>query len=558
MELQRNILHGLSATFLLLLFQLSSASITGGHTGPFMTSDVNEVAGKSFDYIVVGGGTSGCPLVATLSKSYSVLLVERGGSPYGNHLIENESSMGFYNVPTNEPAYFVEPFVSEEGVPNVRGRVLGGTTAINGGFYGRAGEDFIEKAGWDGELVKDAYEWVESKVVFKPYELIPWQSVVKEAFVEAGVTPFNGYTLDHVEGTKIGGRIFDENGKRHSAADLLMSGDCKRITVLLNATVQNVIIEHAGDGQRPRAHGVRFIKSHSTNSDDVYEVYLNQPKRTGSWGDVILSAGALGSPQILMLSGIGPHEHLKHFNIPPLIHTTQVGNGIQDNPGLAVVMNMSQALHKQSAGGPQVEGVANGFRIIIGSVTAPISVNVTVKGIVAKVANPLSRGVLRLNSTDPKQNPLVKFNYFVEESDLDECVEVARLIERVARTKSVEMYLGRKQSRIVTRGGSIKEKLKEFCKKNMMSYSHYHGGCLVGSVVDEDYKVFGVEGLRVIDGSTLLDSPGTNPMATLMMLGRYQGLKMLKERHGHRKRESSVIKLEEISIGVTDLEDDEL
>ena len=212
-----------------------------------MTSDVNEVAGKSFDYIVVGGGTSGCPLVATLSKTYSVLLVERGGSPYGNHLIENESSMGFFNVPTNEPAYFVQPFVSEEGVPNVRGRVLGGTTAINGGFYGRAGEDFIEKAGWDGELVKDAYEWVESKVVFRPHKLTPWQSVVQEAFVEAGVTPFNGYTLDHVEGTKIGGRIFDENGKRHSAADLLMSGDCKRITVLLNATVQNVIIEHAGN-----------------------------------------------------------------------------------------------------------------------------------------------------------------------------------------------------------------------------------------------------------------------------------------------------------------------
>ncbi|KAJ8628205.1 hypothetical protein MRB53_021512 [Persea americana] len=505
--------------------------INAASIGPFITADVNEVAGKSFDYIVVGGGTCGCPLAATLSKSYSVLLVERGGSPYGNDLIEDESSLTLYSLITNESSSFAQPFVSEDGVANYRGRVLGGTTAINGGFYSRAGKDFIERAGWDAELVKDAYEWVESKVVFRPYQLTPWQSVVKEALVEAGVTPFNGFTLEHVKGTKITSRIFDGNRKRHTAADLLTFGNFERLTVLLNATVQNVIFQHAGNGRGPRARGIRFFNSYN-NSSDVYEVYLNQPKKGGSWGDVILSAGALGSPQLLMLSGIGPHEHLKQLNIAPLINTTEVGKGIQDNPTLAFALNISQALQKQPPAGSQIVGIANDFRFIIGSLTVAMSLNTTSKIITAKIADPLSRGELRLNGTDPRQNPSVKFNYFEKESDLDECVQMARLIESAARTESIEKFLGRKQSGFVDGGASTEEELREYCKKNVSSIGHYHGGCLVGSVVDGDYKVFGVDGLRVLDGSTFLDSPGSNPMATLMMLGRYQGIKMLRERHG--------------------------
>ncbi|RWR88134.1 protein HOTHEAD [Cinnamomum micranthum f. kanehirae] len=507
--------------------------INAANIGPFMTADVNEVAGKSFDYIIVGGGACGCPLAATLSKSYSVLLVERGGSPYGNHLIEDESSLSLYSLITNESSSFAQPFVSEDGISTYRGRVLGGTTAINGGFYSRASKDFIERAGWEGELVKDAYEWVESKVVFRPYVLTPWQSVVKEALVEAGVTPFNGFTLEHVEGTKIGGRIFDGNRRRHTSADLLTLGNFKRLTVLLNATVQNVIFQQAGDGKGPRARGIRFFNSYNNNSD-VYEVYLNQPNKGGPWGDVILSAGALGSPQILMLSGIGPHEHLKQLNISPLINTTEVGKGIQDNPSLALTLNISQVLQKQPPAAAQIMGIANDFRFIIGSLTVPMSLNATMKIISAKVADPLSRGELWLNSTDPRQSPLVKFNYFEKESDLDECVQMARLIESAARTESIEKFLGRKQSGFVDEGASTEEELREYCQKNASTIGHYHGGCLVGSVVDGDYKVFGVEGLRVLDGSTFLDSPGTNPMATVMMLGRYQGIKMLRERQGRK------------------------
>lgn len=139
----------------------------------------------------------------------------------------------------------------------------------------------------------------------------------------------------------------------------------------------------------------------------------------------------------------------------------------------------------------------------------------------------MSKGKLELNNTDPRLNPLVKFNYLASESDLDECVKMGRLIEQVARSKSIATFMGSRHRKVFM---SSKYEMVRFCKENVRTFWHYHGGCVVGSVVGRDYRVYGVKGLRVVDGSTLVESPGTNPMATLLMLGRYQGIKMLRER----------------------------
>ena len=77
---------------------------------------------------------------------------------------------------TDEFSSAAQSFISEDGIPNLRGRVLGGSSAINGGFYSRASENFVKQVGWDVELVRDAYKWIESRIVFKP-ELTPWQTV---------------------------------------------------------------------------------------------------------------------------------------------------------------------------------------------------------------------------------------------------------------------------------------------------------------------------------------------------------------------------------------------
>jgi choline dehydrogenase-like flavoprotein len=104
---------------------------------------------------------------------------------------------------------------------------------------------------------------------------------------------------------------------------------------------------------------------------------------------------------------------------------------------------------------------------------------------------------------------------------------MVQLVKKVARSRSIARFLGAKPLINVT---SNPNELRNFCRKNVRTYYHFHGGCSIGSVIDNDYKVIGVKGLRVIDGSTLSESPGTNPMATLLMLGRYQGIKILKER----------------------------
>lgn len=95
-----------------------------------------------YDYIIVGGGAAGCPLAATLSQNYSVLLLERGGSPYGDPNITNLAAFG-NALSDPSPSSPSQRFVSEDGVINARARVLGGGTCLNAGFYSRASPDYV-------------------------------------------------------------------------------------------------------------------------------------------------------------------------------------------------------------------------------------------------------------------------------------------------------------------------------------------------------------------------------------------------------------------------------
>lgn len=156
-----------------------------------------------YDYIIIGGGTSGCALAATLSQNATVLVLERGGSPYGNPKIRNLDSF-FANILDNSPLSPSQSFISEDGVFNNRARVLGGGSALNAGFYSRASAGYVKSSGWDERLVKESYEWVEKKVVFKP-PMLQWQSAVRDGLLEAGVLPYNGFSYEHLYGTKVGG-----------------------------------------------------------------------------------------------------------------------------------------------------------------------------------------------------------------------------------------------------------------------------------------------------------------------------------------------------------------
>ncbi|CAN0923644.1 Protein HOTHEAD [Linum grandiflorum] len=510
-------------TLLLLLNSCPSSAQPQGKKFPYMTSNVNEVAGKSFDYIVVGGGAAGCPLAATLSEKFSVLLIERGGSPYGNPWITEKLFYGYPLLQTDEFSSVSQSFTSKEGIANHRGRVLGGSTAINGGFYSRASDNYIRTVGWDKQLVKESYEWVESKIITKPTVLTKWQAAVQSGSLEAGILPDNGFTWQHIEGTKVGGTLFDKSGKRHTSADLLQAGSPEKITVLLNATVKSVIFKN-GESDKKIARGIQFISSNG-DRDQTYEAYLNQPVNPArsSSGDVILSAGALGSPQLLLLSGIGPKTHLSQLNIPIILESNHVGQEVKDNPSISILLDSNPQYRIPES--RQVAGITEGFNFIIGGLILPNSFNTTRILIVAKLAFPKSKGQLELNSTDPRKNPNVSYNYLEAEKDLNGCVEMTKLLNKLSKTRAVKTFPGIGQSNLTDNP----DELRSFCKRNVRTIYHYHGGCGVGSVVGKDYRVVGVDGLRVVDGSTFLESPGTNPMATVLMLGRYLGSKILAE-----------------------------
>lgn len=154
--------------------------------------------------------------------------------------------------------------------------------------------------------------------------------------------------------------------------------------------------------------------------------------------------------------------------------------------------------------------------------------------ILEKIDGPFSTGELRLVDAEVDTTPSVTFNYFSDLRDLRRCVRGIRTIERIVRTSHIAELTGDGEYSMATLlNMSVKANLnmvpkhtndtacvEQFCRDTVITIWHYHGGAHVGKVVDKDYRVSGVDGLRVIDGSTFVKSPGTNPQATVLMLGR--------------------------------------
>ncbi|KAF8052178.1 hypothetical protein N665_1593s0002 [Sinapis alba] len=539
-----------------------------------------------FDYIIIGGGTSGCALSATLSQNATVLILERGGSPYDNPTATEIQNFAT-TLSNTSPKSWSQLFVSEDGVYNTRARVLGGGSVLNAGFYTRAGGDYVKEAEWKSDEVEAAYEWVEKKIAFEP-PIMGWQTALKDGLLEAGEFPYNGFTYNHTYGTKIGGTIFDNVGQRHTAANLLEYANPDTVAVYLHATVHKVLFTTKGR-PRPKAYGVIFQDSNGV----LHKAELAK----NAMNEVILSAGAIGSPQLLMLSGVGPMAHLAAHGINSLVlDHPMVGQGMADNPMNAIFIpsptpveiSLIQAVgitkfdsYIEGASGVifsyswtrnYFDGVLNYLNEMQTSRTTtstPFSTqsitdffksidplfNATTQAgvILQKVAGPVSRGHLELRNTNPYANPSVRFNYYQEPEDLKKCVEGITTIIKVINSKAFSKFkypdatipglldlILNVPTNLRPRHVTSVFSLKQFCIDTVMTIWHYHGGCQVGRVVDKNYKVLGIDSLRVIDGSTFLKSPGTNPQATIMMLGRYMGQKILREREAfHKKKEDT-------------------
>ncbi|XP_024536201.1 (R)-mandelonitrile lyase-like [Selaginella moellendorffii] len=448
-----------------------------------------------YDYIVVGGGTAGCPLAATLSQKFRVLLLERGGSPYGNPnvTLRDNFIVNYLNQGSDTP---VQGFVSTEGVPNARARVLGGGTSINIGFYNRASPQVISDLGLDGSLANASFRWVEQVVTSVP-RLGPYQAAFRRSLIKAGVTPDNGASYDFQVGTQTGGTIFDDQGTRRPASNLLVYANPRNLDILLHAQVELILFSGSGDFllAGDRSYGVKY-------SDPLGRTRTTLLKNLQ--GEVILCAGTLGSPQLLLLSGVGPANQL--FSPSPV------------ESALAQVVGITAPFGNfiEAACGVAVTGVP-GARA---------------GNIIEKVAGPLSSGTLVLQSKNVRDNPLVTFNYFQDPRDLQTCIAGVNTIEEVILANSFRPFVydnqtlpsggtvGAPNRRNPAFAATINTTIANYCRERLTTIWHYHGGCLVNQVVDSDYRVLGIKGLRVVDGSTFKYSPGTIPQATILMLGR--------------------------------------
>ncbi|XP_058780228.1 protein HOTHEAD-like [Vicia villosa] len=529
---------------------------------------------NGYDYIIVGGGTAGCPLAATLSKKFNVLLLERGGVPFTN---PNVSFLDNFHITLADtsPTSASQFFISTDGVFNARARVLGGGSSINAGFYTRASSRFIEKMGWDAKLVNESYPWIEKQIVHRP-TFSHWQRALRDGLLDVGVSPFNGFTYEHKYGTKVGGTIFDRFGRRHTAAELLSSGNPDKLTVLIYATVQNIVFDTTG--KRPRAIGVNF----KDENGKMHKAILGNDMQS----EVIVTSGAIGTPQMLLLSGIGPREELEKLKVSVVLDNKFVGKGMADNPMNTIFVPLKKPVKQsliETVGitdkGVYIEascgfGQTNeSIHCHHGLLSAEIGQLSTIppkqrtveavkafaknkrdipieafKGgfILSKVANPWSTGELKLINTNVDDNPSVSFNYFSHPYDLNRCVEGIRLASKVVQSKhftnltlcdrqTTEQFLNntvKANVNLIPKHVNDTESLEQFCRDTVITIWHYHGGCHAGKVIDSDHKVLGVNRLRVVDGSTFTESPGTNPQATVMMMGRYMGVKILRERLG--------------------------
>ncbi|BFI40184.1 protein MpHTH [Marchantia polymorpha subsp. ruderalis] len=563
----------LTTSFLLLMstpfyLPVTATSVDGRYA--FVRNASWAPAKAEYDYIVVGGGAAGCPLAATLSTTYKVLVLERGGAPFDKPNVVN--ALNFASVLTDINDSTVSPaqgFQSQDGVLSRRARVLGGGTSINAGFYSRAEPEWVEARRLDWARVNRSYEWVESALISFP-PLGPWQRAVKQGLVENGVGPDNGFTYDHKLGVKVGGTLFDETGHRRTAADLLQHAVPENIAVHLYATAHQLILDFGGGNGVPRAMGVLY----TDENGDAHEAAL-----TGAAGsEVILTAGALGSPQLLMLSGIGPSEHLKELGLPVVVDQPGVGKGMSDNPCVTMLVPsripletslietvgiLSTGFYIEAASGaisafdevqalntldPEYRSQAEvgNYSGTVPQFPPDATASISQSGVLlGKIASPQSRGTLRLNSTDVRQTPLVQFNYFGDVQDLYACVEGVRVMIQLLRASTFSnITYPRLPEPVLTWAGFVAPLapdtlepalLAQWCRQTVLTIWHFHGGAQEGVVVDRSYKVLGVDALRVIDGSTFNSSPGTNPQATVMMLGRYMGLEILDERSQRRK-----------------------
>ena len=516
---------------------------------------------NTFDYVIVGGGTAGCVLAYRLTESgsRSVLLIE-AGPPISGLLSKIPAALDFalhdcrFNWCFNtEP----EPFMGNRRMNCPRGRALGGSSSINGMQFVRGNPNDFNS--WAQNRL-DNWDYAHCLPYFKqlecyqrggddyrgdngPLHVTPGSihTPLDRVFLDSASQAGHGISDDSNGYRQDGFGLSDKNtyhGRRWSAFDAYLKPALHR---------DNLRVET----------GCLAYKIIFDNNSAIGVEYKARGGITSAFAEkeVLISGGAISSPHLLMLSGIGDAEHLRHHNIPERQHLPGVGQNLQDHLDLRIQISCKKAVsHYPSTRG--VGRVAAGLQWLLTRSGVCTTNLLDVAGYVCSrpelsfpnlqlcfmavaasydgsktyeghgyqthidLMKPTSRGCIQLRSANPEEPPMILFNYLQTEEDQKVVIEGFKLARELLAQPSFDEF----RDLEIDPGNDVKsdQAILDWAKVNGETEYHPTSSCSMGysdsAVVDSELRVHGVANLRVVDASIMPEIVTANTHATTLMI----------------------------------------